>query len=85
MKDIVGKIKSDNRLLYLLFGFFGIILFFIFLLVYKPVGFYKKGRNLQALDPDKLPEDQRWSRERTIREYKAERNRRKMMRQDIYA
>ena len=81
----MGNILDNNRLIYFVAGFIGFILFILFLLVYRPLDRYRKGRTLQALDPDKLPEDQRWSRERTIREYKAERNRRKMMRQDIYA
>jgi len=84
-RNILGNGNKSNKLIYLLMGFFGIILFFIFLLVYKPIDRYRKGIYLQALDPDKLSDDERWDKERTIREYENERTRRKMMRQDIYA
>ena len=77
--------NSSNKLIYFLAGFIGFVLFMIFLLIYKPVSRYQKGRYLQAIDPNSLPESQRWSRERTIRELENERSRRKMMRQDIYA
>jgi len=83
--NILGNGNKSNKLIYLLMGFFGFVLFFLFLLVYKPIDRYRKGRTLQALDPDKLSDDERWDKERTIQEYENERTRRKMMRQDIYA
>lgn len=87
MKVVNGNRFSNNsnKLIYLIAGFVGFVLFMIFLLIYKPVSRYQKGRYLQALDPNSIPESQRWSRERTIRELENERSRRKMMRQDIYA
>ena len=86
MGNIVGnKYTSNNRLFYFVAGFIRFILFILFLLVYRPLDRYRKGRTLQALDPDKLPEDQRWSRERTIQELEKERRRRRMMKRDIYA
>ena len=82
----MGNIVDNNRLIYFVAGFIGFILFILFLLVYRPLDRYRKGRTLQALDPDKLPEDQRWSRERTIQELEKERRRRRrMMKRDIYA
>ena len=81
----------DNRLIYLLMGFIGIVLFFLSLLVYKPIDRYRKGITLQALYPDKLSDDEKGDKgnrivkARTIREYENERSRRKMLRQGIYA
>ena len=84
-RNILGNGNKSNKLIYLLMGFFGIVLFFIFLLVYKPIDRYRKGRTLQALNPSKLSEDEKWDKKRTIQEYDNERSRRKMLRQDIYA
>ena len=84
MKVIDFGFKS-NRMFYFLFSFFCIILLFWFLFIYKPRDRYRNAKYLQAIYPDKLPEDQRWSRARTIREYKNEKKKRKMMRQGIYA
>ena len=85
MKGISGNRFSNNRLIYFVAGFVAFVLFMIFILIYKPLSRYDKGKTLQALDPDSLPESERWSKERTIRELENERSRRRMMRQDIYA
>ena len=85
MRNVNGNRFINNKLIYLIAGFIGFVLFIVFLLIYKPVSRYDKGKTLQALDPNSLPESQRWSRERTIRELENERSRRRMMRQDIYA
>jgi hypothetical protein len=58
---------------------------FLFIIVYKPTSRYKRGKYLQALHPSKLSKDERWSRERAIQELENERNRRKMMNNDIYS
>ena len=84
MKVIDLGFKS-NRMFYFLFGFFCMILLFLLLFVYKSPDRYRNAKYLQAIYPDKLPEDQRWSRERTIQELEKERSRRRMMKRDIYA
>ena len=84
MKIIDLGFKS-NRMFYFLFGFFCMILLFLLLFVYKSPDRYRNAKYLQAIYPDKLPEDQRWSRSRSIRAYKDEKKRRKMMGQGIYA
>ena len=70
--------KKSKSVLYLVTGFFTLIMLFLFIIVYKPVSRYDRGKYLQALHPSELG-DERWSRERAIAELEKERYRRKMM------
>ena len=71
--------NNSNSVLYLVVGFFTLIMIFLFIIVYKPVSRYDRAKYLQALHPSELGEDERWSRERAIAELEKERYRRKMM------
>mgnify|MGYP001487621285 CR=1 FL=1 len=64
---------------YEVLGFFTLIMIFLFIIVYKPINIYDRGKYLQALHPSKLNEDEIWSRERAIIELEKEKNRRRIM------
>jgi len=85
MGHFTGNILGNGKYIYLSMIISCIVLFFTFLIYYKPIDRYRKGRTLQALNPSKLSEDEKWDKKRTIQEYDNERSRRKMLRQDIYA
>ena len=71
--------NNSNSILYLVAGFFTLIMVFLFIIVYKPVSRYNRAKYLQAVHPSDLGEDERWSRERAIDELEKERTRRRMM------
>jgi len=77
--------KNDISLIYLIGGFIAFILCFLFMIISNPLRKSEKGRKLQALDPDKLSEGERWSKKRSIKELDNERWRRKNMRRNVYA
>lgn len=77
--------NNSNSVLYLIIGFFTLIMIFLFVIVYQPTSRYTRGKYLQALHPSKLSKEERWSRERTIEELEKERTRRKMINRDIYS